>query len=348
MIWALVFPYLPLRYPVTVNGWSLMPAHRLAGADVVDGAEDLLHGLLRLYGIDSPGDGMGAVAHPLGLAIGSEFDPSEIQPLRLAVTTAMLDENPSPLTPEEERSGNEGQRSTTSDNGLAWGHRIADDGYVAAEYGFMVPTLSGGYNALDPKSLSFRTPMELRRPFGARDLDEDYASALHRKITDETDEGRRLSRTLGWLDLAWRNTDSMTEDIRIFALRAGYEVLFDDDDTFRVRDSLSALLDSPEAPKIAHTWTSRNGRSKTADLTALGRWFQQFAFLRNALAHGHPIESTRYVHDDVSHVLLAELRLRQAIREVVTRDGNEELRLSPTLRAAFRRLDELGLDGARE
>lgn len=345
MIWALIFPYLPLRYPVTVNGWQLTPVHELDSAQIVMGGRDFLDGLLRLYGLDSGGRGTGALVHAVGADLGSEFDPADIPPLRRAVTTAMLDQNPSPLIPEDERSGNEGERSTTSDNGLAWGHKIGDDGYVAAEYGFMVPTLSGGYNALDPASMAFRTPMELRQPFGARDLDEDYASALHRKITDDTDEGRRLSRTQDWLDIAWRNTESMNQDVRIFALRASYEVLFDDDDTFSVRDKLSALLDTSEERRFPRTWTSRTGQPKSAELTDLGWWFQQFAFLRNALAHGHVIEEARYVHDGVSHVLLAELRLRQAIREVVTQDGNEELRHPPTLRAAFRRLDELSNDG---
>jgi hypothetical protein len=345
VIWALIFPYLPLRYSVTVNGWQLTPAHELGSAQIVDGGRDFLDGLLRLYGLDGGARGIGALAHAVGRALGSEFDPADIPPLRRAVTTAMLDQNPSPLMPEEERSGNEGQQSTTSDNGLAWGHEIGDDGYVAAEYGLMIPTLSGGYNALNPASMSFRTPMELRLPFGAKDLDEDYASALHRKITDDTDEGRRLSRTLDWLDIAWRNTESMNQDVRIFALRAGYEVLFDDDETFRVRDKLSELLDPSEEPRIPRTWTSRTGSLKIAELTDLGWWFQQFAFLRNALAHGHVIEEARYVHDGVSHVLLAALRLRQAIREVVTQDGNEELRHPPSLRAAFRRLDELNSDG---
>lgn len=157
VIWALVFPYLPLRYPATVNSWKLTPAHELASSEIVDGGCNSLVGLLRLYGLDGATRGTGALAHPVGRPIGSEFDPADIPALRLAVTAAMLDQNPSPLMPEEERSGNEGQRSTTSDNGLAWGHRIADDGYVAAEYGFMIPTLSGGYNTLQSTSLSLRS-----------------------------------------------------------------------------------------------------------------------------------------------------------------------------------------------
>lgn len=190
--------------------------------------------------------------------------------------------------------------------------------------------------------------MELLRPFGAPDLDADYASALHRKITDGTDDGRRLRRTIDWLDLAWRNTESMNQDIRIFALRAGYEVLFDDDDTFSVRDKLSALIDSPDEPRAPRSWTSRAGHPQTAELTGVAWWFQQFAFLRNALAHGHLIDAQRYVHEDVSHVLLAELRLRLAIREFVTRAGNEELRHRPTLRAALRRLAELDASSTGE
>lgn len=136
----------------------------------------------------------------------------------------------------------------------------------------------------------------------------------------------------------------MNQDVRIFALRAGYEVLFDDDDTFSVRDKVSALIDAPDEPRAPRSWTSRAGHPQTAELTAVAWWFQQFAFLRNALAHGHLIAAQRYVHEDVSHVLLAELRLRLATREFVTQDGNEDLRHTPTLRAAYRRLDELGAD----
>lgn len=120
VIWMLVFPYLPLRSPAIVNSWKLTPAHELASSEIVDGGADSIVGLLRLYGLDEGARGTGALAHPVGQPIGSKLDPADIPPLRLAVTAAMLDQNPSPLMPEEERSGNEGRKSTTSDNGLAW------------------------------------------------------------------------------------------------------------------------------------------------------------------------------------------------------------------------------------
>jgi hypothetical protein len=248
----------------------------------------------------------------------------------------MLDMNPTVFTPEDERTGNEASASTTSDNALAWGHAINEDGWVAAEYGFMVPTLSGGYNVHDEVSIRFRPPPDLHRPIFARDFDDEYAAALHRKITDGTDEGRRLGRAVDWLDVAWSNASSMNMDVRVFAIRAGFEVLFDSDNTFVVRDRLSALLDDPGASRSRREWTNRQGNPQAAELTDLAWWFQQFAFLRNAIAHGADVQPDRYTWEGVSHLLHAELRLREAVREIVVRDGNDDLRLSPRRRAIER------------
>jgi hypothetical protein len=342
VIWVLLFPYLPLREPASVDGWALTPVAKLdEQAQVVDGGAAAVSGLLRLYGIDRGAPAAGALARRSDGRVGDEFDATAIQPLSRAVTAAMLDMNPSPLTPEDEQTGNKGHAATTSDNGVAWGHRIGDDGYVAVEYGAMVRTLSGGHNVYNPNSSPFRAPSDLPRPLFARDFDDEYATALHRKITDGTDEGRRLRRTLDWLDLAWRNTASMNSDVRIFAIRAGFEVLFDSDKTYEVRDRLSELLDDPRTPKVNREWLNlKTGKRQSAEMTDLAWWFQNFAFLRNAIAHGNDIAPEDYGWDGVSHLFLGEFRLRQAVRELVIRDGNQDLRLEPHQRTVLRYLRE--------
>jgi hypothetical protein len=130
----------------------------------------------------------------------------------------------------------------------------------------------------------------------------------------------------------------MNMDVRVFAIRAGFEVLLDSDKTFVVRDRLSTLLDDTAAPRTRREWTSREGNPQTAALTDLAWWFQQFAFLRNAIAHGGDIDPDRYTWDGVSHLLHAETRLREVVREIVTRNGNEDLRLTPRQRAVERYL----------
>jgi hypothetical protein len=227
---------------------------------------------------------------------------------------------------------------STTDNGVAWGHKIQDDGYVAAEYGFVSRTLHGGYNVLDAESERFPRSPDLHRPWVA-DLDGEYASAILAVITNGTDDGRRLSTAIEWLLVAWQNTSVMDGPIRVMALKIGFEVLLDASDVWTLRDRLSALFDPEDEPRSPRTWPTRDGEVRTEELTDLQWGFQTFTFLRNDIAHGDPITPDRFI-DETGRSLLGrgEWWLRRAIRETVTLAGNEDLRMAPRVRKAVRRL----------
>src|SRR5262249_50364943 len=52
---------------------------------------------------------------------------------------------------------------------------------------------------------------------------------------------RRLGRAIDWLNLAWLNASRLSDDLRVPALRAGFEVLRDSDDSETLARRLSSL-----------------------------------------------------------------------------------------------------------
>jgi hypothetical protein len=64
-----------------------------------------------------------------------------------------------------------------------------------------------------------------------------------------------------------------------------------------------------------------SGAEQTAELSDLGWWFMQFAFLRNAIMHGDEVQDTRFEHSGRPHVWLGESRLRAAIKARVAEAG---------------------------
>jgi hypothetical protein len=260
-----------------------------------------------------------------------------------ALAIAVLDANPDPPKLADVGEGNEAHRAMTSDNALVYGHRIGSEGWVAAEYGAMIRTLSGGYNVFDEDSMRFRPATDLHVPSWPRDLDGELAAAVHHCIAADSDEARRLERAIGWLDLAWRNAEAITPDLRIPAVRSGFEVLFDTDDTFEARDALSALLDPTDAERTSRCWTTLKGKPVKQELTELEWWWMRFTFLRNAIAHGGAPTNELYEHDGYSHLDLGVHRLKQAIKATVMAHGYPELELTPHERVLFRAMRKHGI-----
>lgn len=126
----------------------------------------------------------------------------------------MLDTNPSRLTPEEDRTGNEGHESLTSDNVLIYGHTLSDAGWVADRYGAMVTILVGGMRLGEPGA-HFEQPGELVIPALPTRFDGIYATAVYEEIAKGTPVSRRIARALDWLGIAWRNTSALDDSTRI-------------------------------------------------------------------------------------------------------------------------------------
>jgi hypothetical protein len=153
---------------------------------------------------------------------------------------------------------------------------------------------------------------------------------------------------IGWLDLAWRNAEAITLDLRVMAVRSGFEVLFDVDPaleaTAEIRGALSRLVDEPDAPRTARVWPNRKGQPrKPEEITELEWWWMRFTFLRNAIAHGGALTDELYEHDGYSHLDLGVYRLKQAIKAMVIAQGYPELELTPRERVLFRAMRKHGI-----
>lgn len=257
-------PYLPLREPLVVDGWQLVPVGELDDAESISAfAIAAAKGLAALYSASDNDAVTGTFAYRIGQGLGAVIDEDDVLAMHRALVVMVLDANPSRLAPADERDGNEAYRAMTSDNALVFGHPIGADGYVAAQYGAMIGTLSGGYNViadLGERSMRIRPPSDLMMPMGRPRVDGELADAVHRVITANNDAARRVHRAIGWLDLAWRNASSITPDLRIPALRSGFETLFDAEGTIALRRALSARLDDADAPeRLERGWTRVDG-----------------------------------------------------------------------------------------
>lgn len=135
------------------------------------------------------------------------------------------------------------------------------------QYGLMVETTVSGLR-IGTEHSELHAPAELHLPLTGGFVDKDYLAVLWPVVTAGTDEARRVGRAIDWLDLLWRNTTSITEEMRIMTLKAGFEILFDSEDVVVLRERLSALLDEPEAPRQTRTWTSTRLRTQTSTTTA--------------------------------------------------------------------------------
>jgi hypothetical protein len=271
---------------------------------------------------------LGCFAVKRGDRLGTRYDPDELGDLRRAVTTALLDVNPS-------NSKGPASVAWTSDNSLLYGHNMHPGSSLSVEYGAMARTLVSGYRVgVDVRSVP--RPVELHFPLMAPDFDSEYATAVYQVLRRGNDLSARLGRAVDWLDLAWRNTTSIDPDLRIIALHSGFEVLLGKAGDEDRRDkhlyyaaALSKLLDAATVTKPVRHWTKkRSGRPTSAPLSDLEWWFVKLTFLRNDVAHGLSVPGSAYGFNGEHHVMLGERRLRAAIRAKVCA-RRKWLRLDP-------------------
>ncbi len=184
-------------------------------------------------------------------------------------------------------------------------------------------------SAIDP-------PAEMPFPFLARDPDADVADAVFKVLRSSSDAARRVRLAVDWLDLAWRNSPSTSQRMRMVMLKSGFEVLLD------VGESLAAQRDELDEMLVTRgRWRMRpdvnlNGQPRPQMMSDLGWWFTKFTYLRNAIAHGDPIPNGRYRFGGQWHLWVAEVRLREAIKEIVAREGYPLIRLDSWERAMQR------------
>jgi hypothetical protein len=346
-----IAPYLRLRDRLRVGRWEVIPADNLELGDCTSQhALDQVNGLLRLYRRSRrvPDNGFGAMFRHGQEPVGGSFRPRDLVTLRQALLLGLLDANQTPWRgPLADL--NWGHGTSTSDSVFIVGHRIDEDGYVSARYGWVITRLEMGLTIKDDPELADISPSEIvppaEQPFPTMGAppDEEYVSALYAILAAGDDRAARLASSIDWLDLAWRNTSSVTEGTRILMLKAGFEALLSTTDALsKQRATLASLLGSEAGRKRWHTPLDRYGRPKPLEqMTDVEWWFTRFTWLRNAIAHGKAARRD-WIHGRVRHFWLADHWLRAAIRaEVAAVTGLTYLReLDPMQRAMLRYLHE--------
>ena len=336
---ALLFPYLPVTERLDVGPCELIPQPLFDDGDARHPwIAEAVRGLFDLYKVRTTSTGHGVVVRPLDGLVGDAVDREVMTPLRRVVVAALLDGNPQVT----EAARQPGHSVATSDNAALYGHGLSPEGWVAVQYGLMVETTAAGMRVGDEHS-EIHAPAELHLPLTGGFVDTDYVAALWPVITTGTDDARRVGRAIDWLDLSWRNTTSITEEMRIMTLKAGFEVLFDSDRVEVLRERLSALLHEPGVQRRTRAWTSRAGHPQSVEMSDLEWWFTRFSFLRNAIAHGDATADADFDYEGQRHIWIAEARLRQAIKHTVAEQAGEpDLlldRFDRTLQRAIRDLE---------
>jgi hypothetical protein len=337
-------PYFPLKERIVVGEWELIAACDLKTADCQDDqAAELARGLGQVYVLPKDSKtSAGAFARPIDGRIGDEArDMQSFADLRRACIGAVLDPNPDPTLPDEEKDWNAGHWMLTTENATVVGHRINRDGYTGTNIGSRFPSLHIGVSVLDQPDKrngqrgAVLPPADLRIPtWAATPFDAEYADAVWESIRRGDDSSRRLGRAIDWLALATLNTTSMTNDVRVPTLRAGLEVLLETDD-FRVLGERLSILVKDESQPIERTWSTLKRAPKAEEMGNVAWWCVRFSFLRNKLMHGSPVEAEDWFHgeDMSSHIDLGDWYLRQAIKHTVANDGHATVLETPLYRA---------------
>lgn len=318
-------PYLPLRDFQAIGPWQLIPRHKLEAEDVVAKAPvRLAENFADLFELPVPnGPSCGAFLHLQGTRFGAE--PAEVdQRLMhafLALAVAVIDANPSAL--DHNRDPNAGHRSMTSENARIAAARISDEGYTTLLSGSRVPRLDMGVyvgeGATWLKDQKIPPPADLRIPSFAAMPSFAYAEAAYESVARDTKTARRLRRAILWLTLAWLNTEGLTDDLRVPALRAGFEVLLSREKSLQLARVLAQLLQDDTA-KRKRTWRA-NKVDRTAHLSDIAWWFMRFSLLRNELMHGTEPPPDAWRHSKIRHVNLAEAYLRLAIKATIAKEN---------------------------
>lgn len=344
-IYVVYLPYLPLVERMGVGDWEAIPRGGLREDDCLDvRTMELAQGLADLY--ELPGQTpspVGAFGRPRRGHVGDDpQDRQHLHDLQRAVVVAVLDMNESPLLTEDERDPNFGHYAMTSDNATVVAHGINHEGgYTGALTGSRVRRMDLGISVLeapdnpDLPRTTIPPPADLRIPLRRTKLDVQYADATWESVRRGDDAARRLGRAIDWLHLAWLNTTALSDDLRIPALRAGFEVLLDTDSYLSLARCLSDLLRDDSAP-VERTWHNLAGKVTSEELTDVAWWSVRFSFLRNALMHGGLPDADAWRHDGVLHTDLGEWYLRQAIKHTVANDGHDGIRDELLWRSSLR------------
>lgn len=329
-------PYLRLRQRVRVGPWEVVPADGLTLEDCLSQhALDQARGLIELYrrpaGVH---EGFGCFLRRGVARIGESYGNRDLTSFRRALLLGALDVNVTPWRGSVD-DYNWGWRTATSDSlFFAW-HRVDPGGWVSTRTGAIITTLHGGLRIGEGDEVEGMPPsqfaplLELPFPFMAREPDLEYAEALFDILESDDARAQRLAAAIDWLDLACRNTTSISEGTRILLLKAGFEALLAAGYNLPTQRALAALLGREAGRRRWRTPIDRYGNALPREqMTDVEWWYSRFTWLRNAIAHGgREVKPRDWKHGRASHFWLGAHWLRSALRaEVADAAGRPYLR----------------------
>jgi hypothetical protein len=322
-----IAPYLQLQDRLTAGAWEIAPADDLDVSDFTSThAFDQATRLVGLYRRPSRvHDASGCFLRRGTSRVGDQLRQERgIENFRRALLLGVIDENRTPWR-EPVDDPNWGWHTYTSDSLFLVWHRIDPGGWISARYGSVVPTLEGGLtinNDNDSVGLpgsEIAPPAEQHFPMRAAQPDQELVDATNARLNSPDARAPRVAAALDWLDLAWRNSTSITPSMRIVALKAGFEVLLGAGDKLKSqRAALASLLGRNAGRRRRRTPVDWRGNPQAPEfMTDVEWWFTRFTWLRNAIAHGRVTSRSDWRHGRANHFWIGEHWLRAAIRHEV-------------------------------
>lgn len=353
-VYVVYAPYLPLNERVLVGPWELIPKADLRESDAIDSqTAKWARGFADLFDLREPLRPFGAFVHQHDRLVGDGIeDLIQVDSLARTLLLTVLDSNQSALTPSDERDPNAGHSARTAENAFLGVNGISyDGGWTATTFGSAIPVedlaVPVDPDADMPRLSKIPAPAGLLLPSMERPFNQQYAQATWDSLSRNTDASRRIGRAIEWLGLAWLNATGVAADLRIPAIHAGFETLFDSDDVKVIARRLAVVLEDGTTRMRRERVHPATGKLWSEELSDVEWWFFDFSFLRNDLMHGRVPVREAWRHDGRGHVSLGESYLRCAIKCVIGLDGHpgilDEMRLQREVRELRVRLREEGL-----
>lgn len=337
-----IAPYLPLAASMDVGPWQFIAFEDFAQRHTRSRPVfNECRRLLTAYRLPRNLSTFGAVILPAEGRVGDEVPREKLGPLRLALTAALVDQNPSPLEEDDDSDPNAGLSMATPENAQLYAQPLTGSNQYVVSLGEMVGRLEMRSAPKGRPLPPVEPPVGLPTPTFRGSLDDEYVAALYATLSAGDRTANQLNRCIRWVGVAWSNEHVVNPDTRILAFRAAFDVLLGGGSQTRALGKALAELLGDTTALTEHSWTER-GRAHSKPLNDTEWWFQSMALLRNAIAHGNDISNDEWLFDGQHHVWRADDKLRRAIKQTVIAAGHSpDLVLAPGERALKRAYAEL-------